>query len=410
MSEQRSSSRLWVVSELYAPDDAATAHLLTQIAEHAADSQSVCVLCAQPTYTQRGKKAPTQENLNGVEVTRCWSTTFSKDNLVLRVVNMVTIVASFFLNMLFRFRSGDVVLVVTNPPPLPFATQVASWLRGARTCLLIHDIYPDVLVPTGITTKNSLPYRIIDFFNCWLFRRVHRIIAIGRDMKQRVVAKSADFEPKIEVIPNWYDESFQPVPREENQLLRELPFREKFIVQYSGNIGRTHGLSIIAEAAEILQAKGITEVHWMVCGWGGGKPAFEEQCKSLALANLSIHEPFPRDRIADLIGVASVSLISFIPGMSGISVPSRMYNILAAGCPIIGVTDSDSELALTINDDQLGWVSPPNCGQSLAKLVESIYDDQSSLPEIRRRCRSTALSKFNREQSLDAYVQIVGSV
>ena len=410
MSEQRSSSRLWVVSELYAPDDAATAHLMTQIAEHAAKSQSVCVLCAQPTYTLRGKKAPTRENRNDVDVIRCWSTTFSKDNLVLRVVNMATIVASFFLNMLFRFRRGDVVLVVTNPPPLPFATQVASWLRGAKTCLLIHDIYPDVLVPTGITKKGSLLYRVVDFFTCWLFRGVHRIIAIGRDMKQRVIAKSADFESKIEVIPNWCDESFQPVPREENRLLNELPFRDKFIVQYSGNIGRTHGLSVIAEAAEILQSKGNAEIHWMVCGWGGGKAAFEEQCKSLDLKNVSIHDPFPRERLAELIGVADVSLISFIPGMSGISVPSRMYNVLAAGCPIIGVTESDSELALTINDDKLGWVSIPNSAESLAKLVVSVYQDKDSLPEFRQRCKATANGKFNRERSLDAYVQIVQSI
>jgi len=410
MSEQRSSFRLWIVSELYAPDDAATAHLLTQIAEHAADSQSVCVLCAQPTYTQRGKKAPARENLNGVDVIRCWTTTFPKDNLALRVVNMATIVASFFLNMLFRFRRGDVVLVVTNPPPLPFATQTAGWLRGAKTCLLIHDIYPDVLVPTGITKKNSLPYKIIDFFNSSLFRRVHRIIAIGRDMKQRVVDKSADFESKIEVIPNWCDDSFQPVPQEENQLLKELPFREKFIVQYSGNIGRTHGLSVIAEAAEILQTKGMTEIHWMVCGWGGAKAAFEDQCKTLGLKNVTIHDPLPRDRLAELIGAADVSLITFIPGMSGISVPSRMYNMLAAGCPIIGVTDSDSELALTINDDQLGWVSTPNCAESLAKLVVSVYQDKDSLPEFRQRCKATAQGKFNRERSLDAYVQIVQSI
>ncbi|MDB4368733.1 hypothetical protein N9Z58_01215, partial [bacterium] len=159
---------IWIVSELFAPDDAATAHLMTQIADGLAieseDSDySISVICAQPTYTSRGQKAPRHEILNGVHINRCWSTTFSKDRLMLRGINVITIMMTFFIKMLFRFRRGDRVLVVTNPPPLPFVATLAAKLRGAKTYLLIHDIYPDVLVPTGFTQSASLSYRVIDF-------------------------------------------------------------------------------------------------------------------------------------------------------------------------------------------------------------------------------------------------------
>ncbi|MDG2182034.1 MAG: hypothetical protein P8L78_10105, partial [Mariniblastus sp.] len=82
---------IWIVSELFAPDDAATAHLMTQIAEGLAgesknSNYSISVICAQPTYTSRGQKALRREVINGVQINRCWSTTFSKDRLMLRGV------------------------------------------------------------------------------------------------------------------------------------------------------------------------------------------------------------------------------------------------------------------------------------------------------------------------------------
>ncbi len=140
----RMPNTIWIVSELFAPDDAATAHLMTQIAEGlAAESEgsqySVSVICAQPTYTSRGQKASRREIINGVQINRCWSTTFSKDRLMLRAVNVVTIMMTFFVKMLFRFRRGDRVLVVTNPPPLPFVATLAAKLRGARSTKFIQQ-------------------------------------------------------------------------------------------------------------------------------------------------------------------------------------------------------------------------------------------------------------------------------
>ena len=407
---EKKQKRCWVITELYAPDDAATAHLMTQIAEYLTVGMEVRAICAQPTYTNRGQRAPTKETLNGVVVTRCWSTTFSKDRLALRLVNVATIMVSFFFNMLFRFRRGDVVLVVTNPPPLPFAALLVAKIRFAKTCLLIHDIYPDVLVPIGMTAEKSFAYRIINFFTRGLYLRCSRIIAIGRDMKDRVVAKSERLESKTTVIANWADKNLSVVSKEQNPLLEELPFKGKFIIQYSGNMGRTHGLSVIADAASILEADGFTDVHWMICGWGAGKPKFKAKCEELELKSVSIHDPFPRDQLANLIGVADASIIAFIEGMSGISVPSRMYNILASGCPIIGVTESDSELAQTITDDDLGWLSPPEDPESLAKLVKQILSDPTQADDRRARCREIATKKFCRESMLEKYRELLDAI
>lgn len=399
----KATPRIWVVTELYYPEDGATGHLLTQIAEGLAESADVHVLCAQPNYTRKQSRAPVTETHNGVKIRRCRSTSFSKDRLALRLVNMLTVLISFTWNLAWRLRRGDTVLVVTNPPPLPFTTRLACWLRGSRCMLLIHDVYPDVLVPTGFVKRDSLTYRVINVLCRRLFRSMHQIITIGRDMQQRVVAKYPPLASKCSVIPNWCDESIHPLSQEENPLRKQLQLDNRFVVLYSGNLGRTHGLETIARAAKLVEDEGLSEIQWLVCGDGGGRASFEATCQELGLTSVMVRDFFPRDQLINSLNCGDVGIISFIPGMAGISVPSRMYNFFAAGKPVIGVTDPDSELALTITENKIGWVVEPDDHQKLAACVREIYLNQDQLPSWQQRSRSVAVQKFSRKQALDAY-------
>ncbi len=400
--------RLWVVTELYYPDDGATGHLLTQIAEGLADDVTVHVLTAQPGYAQKRELAPRAETLNGVHIRRCRSTRFSKDHMPLRLINVLTIMISFLWNMIWRFRKSDEVLVVTNPPTLPIAALMACRIRRSGCTLLVHDIYPDVLVPTGFTKKNSIPYRLIDFFSRRLFCGVHRIITIGRDMRERVIAKSESLKSKTSVIANWCDhERVYPVPRNDNPVMQQLGLADKFVVLYSGNVGRTHGLETIAGAAKILEESGQVDIHWLVCGAGGGRAAFEQKCQQLELSSVTVHDFFPRDQLHYSLSCGDVAIIPFIPGMAGISVPSRMYNFFAAGQPVIGVTEPDSELALTLTENRIGWVVRPDNAQQLADLVQQIYTGHNQLPEMSKRCREVAVETYSRERALAQYREVL---
>ncbi len=396
--------RIWIVTELYYPEDGATGHLLTQIAEGLASAAEVHVLCTQPSYTQQREKSPRVELHNGVHIRRCRTTSFSKDRLALRVINMLTILLSFSWNMVSGLRRQDRVLVVTNPPPLPFAAWLACRLRGAKCVLLIHDIYPDVLVPTKFTRQNSTLYRVIDWFFKRLLLGVDRIITIGRDMQQRVLAKSDRLQSKTTVITNWCDqESIWPISPTANPLRAELDLTDKFVILYSGNMGRTHGLETIAAAAKILEDAGHEKIHWLVCGGGGGKKPFAARCQQLNLKSVTVRDFFPREQLVYSLNCGDVAIISFIPGMSGISVPSRMYNFFAAGRPIIGVTEAESELALTIREYELGWVVEPEQPQLLADQVLEIYSQRDRLATLGERCRAVALAQFSRERAIALY-------
>src|SRR4051794_15542697 len=149
-----------MISELYYPEETSTGYVLTKIAEGLADRYSVHALCSQPTYSARGQRAPARETHNGVKIERVWGVTLNKDVLWQRLLNAVTISSSMFVRALQRLERGDVVLVVTNPPLLPIVTVAACKIRGASSVLIVHDVYPNVLIASRIARSDASSVRL----------------------------------------------------------------------------------------------------------------------------------------------------------------------------------------------------------------------------------------------------------
>src|SRR6185312_10860235 len=107
--------RLWVVSELYYPEETSTGYFLTRIAEGLAGRFEVHAVCGRPSYSQRGTVVPWHEAHHGVEIHRMRATLFDKDRIIGRLLNVATFSLAASLFCLMQLRRGDRVLVVTNP-------------------------------------------------------------------------------------------------------------------------------------------------------------------------------------------------------------------------------------------------------------------------------------------------------
>jgi hypothetical protein len=160
-NENEKRGTLWVVTELYYPEETSTGYYLTRIAEGLANDFNVKVLCGQPNYSARGTRAPKREVHQGVEIFRAFGTTFNKNVILFRLINMLTLSISVFFKAIFHIRRGEQVLVVTTPPSLPFIAAFAALFRGANYVLLIHDNYPEILIAAGKTKPDSA---LVNFF------------------------------------------------------------------------------------------------------------------------------------------------------------------------------------------------------------------------------------------------------
>jgi glycosyltransferase involved in cell wall biosynthesis len=315
---------------------------------------------------------------------------------------MLTLNVSALFKGLLRFRIGDRVLVVTTPPMMPFAASFAALCRGASYTLLIHDNYPELLFAVGKAKENSLFSRVWNFFNRSLFKYAAKVIVVGRDMQELVTAKTAGFSVPIVVIPNWAElDTVSPQSRSENKLLADLGLADKFVFLYAGNMGHPNDLETIISCVEKL--KDTDHIHFSFLGSGVKESWLRKTIEDRGLTNVTILKPQPRSEQIVFLNACDVALVSLVKKMRGVSMPSRTYNILAAGKPILALTDSGSEIAKVIEEEQVGWTVPPNEPELLVATIKEIYAKRSDLEVLGLNARNAALGKYSLSIAIERY-------
>jgi len=219
------------------------------------------------------------------------------------------------------------------------------------------------------------------------------VIALGRDMA-RLVQEKSQGKANVSVIPNWGDvDVILPALKAENALLQELNLTDKFIVHYSGNHGRTHDLLSLVEAANLLKDE--SDIHFLFIGEGSGKAQAFERAETLGLCNVTFRTFVDRSELNTSLNASDVSVVAFKKGMAGISVPSRLYNLMAAGKPILAVVDDDSEVADVIREAELGVTVPPESPELLAEQILSLKNDPERRAQMAVNSRNEAVAKYS---------------
>ena len=398
-------SKIIIITGLYSPGHKASGCFLAGIAEALACGECpVLVLCAQPSYNQSGLKAPRDEVQHGVTIHRCWSTICDPRKVLGRLLNVLTSSFSIGSRALFTIKRSDKVLVVTNPPLLPYFVRLACWIKGAKFVFLVHDVYPDVFLPLGIMKASNPLYRLLSSISGRLYTSADRVVALGRDMAKLVEEKTHG-RAEIDIITNWGDiEVIYPLPKIENDMLRDMKLSSKFIVHYSGNHGSTHDLESIVRAAALLRDD--KDIHFLFIGEGSGKAAAVKLANQLELKNISFRSFVGRSVLSTSLNASDISLLAFKPGMSGISVPSRMYNIMAAGKPIIGIVDDSSEVAALISEVDMGSVVPPESPEKLAKCIIELKVDDVGREEKGRNASEIVKKHYSYDKISQQYREL----
>ncbi len=407
----KTKRKLWVITELYYPEDNQTGYYLTRIAEGLADDFDVRVICGQPNYAARGTKAAKREVHRGVEIQRVWATTLDKNILPFRLLNMLTLGISMFLKSIIEVGTGENVLVVSAPPSLPFGTALAAKMRRAEYSLIIQDKYPEILIAVGKSKPDSVFIKILNRLNRRLYDGAEKIVVVGRDMKQLVSSQMSGADErgeKIAVIQNWAAlEEVEPQPRNENHLLEELGLKEKFVFLYAGNMGHPQDLESIVECAEKLKTD--ERFHFLFIGAGAKRKWLEREVHGKSLINVTLLAPRPRGEQTAFLNACDVGLVPLVRCMRGVAMPSRTYNFLAAGKPILALTDEKSEVATVIEEDRVGWFVPPHEPEQLLAMIYKIYEERDGIEKMGVRARRTALEKYSVEVAIEKFKKVLNS-
>lgn len=402
-------SKVVVLTEIFFPEQTSTGYLLTKIAMGLAEEYDVQVITGIPTNFGQKLNHDKYEVVNGIEIFRCHSTNFNKNHILGRLINSLSSSAAILLKCLIMCKSTDVVLVVTNPPFLPFIALLLKIVKGCNFVLLMHDIYPEALVAMQILTPSSILVKVWMLINRVLYSKADKIITLGRDMNELLKPKVYGNEQKNYCIPNWADnETIISTEKGENELLKELDITGLFVILYAGNMGRTHGVEYIAKTAEILKED--NHIHFIFLGFGAKKIWLKEYKDSQGMENVSILPPRPRSEQIVFLNACDVAIISFLPGMAGISVPSRMYNHMAAGKPIIALTDDWSELAEVIREEEIGWIVEPGDVEGLLDTIKFAAANPELCAEMGARAAIAAKTKYTFARTDKKYKELFREV
>lgn len=401
-----SSKRLIILSEHYYPEDISTGYFLTGLAEGLSGKNiEVIVICSEPKYREKKLKFESIELHNGVKIRRINTPFENKNNILKRIGNII--IQTWRINRELKkiISSKDKIMVVTNPPTLPWIVSLQKTVHKNERYLLIHDVYPDVLVPTGLMSEKNIIFRLINKIQKKTIRSFGTIIVLGRDMKNLIEKKIGDSDSKISIIENWGDpKSINMLPREGNTLREKFSLQEKFIIQFSGNLGRTHGINDFISLAKFFSDD--ERFHFLVFGDGSGKKMIEKSISDGSLNNVTLLPSCKREELEMYLNACDLFFLALKKGMEGISVPSRLYNVMAAGNPILAVASHNSELGIVVREEKIGWVVNEGELLSMINVLNEAFSNSNELYQMRIRARNALETKYCKHHAIKKYLNL----
>jgi colanic acid biosynthesis glycosyl transferase WcaI len=384
--------RVIFVNRYFHPDHSATSQLLSDLAFHlAARGWDVEVVTSRQRYDDPRARLARREVTAGVCITRVAATRFGRALLAFRAIDYATFYVGAFLSLLTNVRAGTVVVALTDPPLISVVAAIVCRLRRGRLVNWVQDLFPEVAAGIGIRGI-SLARGLRD----WSLRSARRNVVLGERMAKRLPAPSV-------VQHNWALEGLKPVSADANPLRREWGLGDRFVVGYSGNLGRVHEFATIVAAMPNLP-----EVTFLIIGAGAQLETVRRQTRNLS--NVEFRPYQPRQRLSESLSAVDVHLISLRPQLEGLVVPSKFYGVLAAGRPTIFIGDAEGEVAKLIRAHDCGVVVAPGDAGALASAIRALSADRSRCEAMGRRGRELHDARFAPSIALGGWERIMTEV
>lgn len=402
--------KLLMYVHYYYPDVASTAQIYTDLCKGLKDKFDITVICTVPSYSgsideKYKDKKYYFEQLDGINVIRVRVPEFYKGNKLSRIKN---IFAYYFNSMLATLKVGkqDVVFAVSQPPVLGGMLGVWGKNRtGAKLVYNIQDFNPEQTMAikymgTGAVHKLML---IMDKRSC---RKSDMVITVGRDMQQTLINRfNGKNVPNNIVINNWIDEN-EVYPLDKNhpkivEFKRKYNLENKFVIMYSGNIGLYYDLENLVRLFSQYQYN--EDIVFAFAGDGAIKEKIKEYSVNNNLSNIVFIPYQPKEELIYSLNAADVHLVTNARGIKGISVPSKIYGVMSANIPVIGILEKDSEAWKIIEDSECGVLAETGKYNEIAEVLDKIIEEKFDFVKKYSKGREYIVKRYTKDKSIKQY-------
>lgn len=346
-----------------------------------------------PGFRKRGWTRAVE---HGVAITRCPLYVPAQPTGPKRILHYISFLIASLMPMLRSILSGKPDLVFTVAPSLIAApvAWLAARLCGARCWLHVQDFETEAAFATGLLGRRGLAGRIAPWFERKVLGLFDQVSTISPQMRLRLVAKGVPDQRATE-LRNWADiAAVRPLGRP-SRYRHEWGIGTPHVALYSGNIANKQGIDLVLDAARLLRRR--QDLTFVVCGEGPNRAELERA--AAGLDNIQFHDLQPRDRLSELLGLASVHLMPQIAQAADLVLPSKLTNMLASGRPIVATAQPDTGLATEI--EGCGVIVSPGCATCFSGAIERVLDDEAAATMLGRFARTRAEERWARAPILD---------
>lgn len=306
------------------------------------------------------------------------------------------IFAAFF--WMWRWPKDVPILLFSNPPILIWLGWLMKTLRGQQYAVMVHDIYPDILMRLSGVTERHFLIRLWLTLNRRAYESALVVMTLGEFMAANLEKRfdaSKTLAGKVEVVYPWVDtEKIKLMPKEENWFAQKYDQVGKLTVMYSGNMGLGQNLEAMLETARLMQAE--PKIHFMFIGAGPKWRLVEQAIRQHSLRNVTLLPWQPEEILPYSLACADVTLVSLESGMEGLAIPSKSIYALAAGSALIVLASGISELTNWVERFGFGYVVRSS---NLMSIFRGMAETEGiDLSRHRNNANIAALRAFSRHQ------------
>jgi colanic acid biosynthesis glycosyl transferase WcaI len=386
------------INRYFYPDHSATSQLLSDLAfDLAHRGRDIRVITGGQLYNDARASLSDEETICGVQVHRVRTSRFGRARLVGRLLDYLTFYIGATWKLWWLMRPGDVAVAKTDPPMM---SVCAGWVVKAKGGVLVNwvqDLFPEVATSMNVCGVRFAAPMLRRIRNRSLRQGRHNVV-LGEIMAQRLRDEGVASD-QITIIENWADgEAIQPLAKGENPLVREWALDGKFVVGYSGNMGRVHEFKTMIEAAD--QLKDYRRIVWVFIGDGIAKQWLETEVAKRGLTNVQFRPYQPAGHLRWSLSVPDVHMISLRPNLEGLIVPSKFYGVAAAGRPMIYLGDPDGEIPRILHRERCGWAFCIGEVAPLAQCILRLSEEPEEVEKAGRQAREVFDRRYARSHAL----------
>lgn len=379
--------KIIIHSDEYYPTCAACAYRIKAFADEFTENGNDVTVIASSSNKYNGEIQDCRERIIYSPTVK-----MKKKTTLMRMVNNLSFAVSSVFSAM-KAGKADVV-ITTSPPPL---VSISGWLiakmKRAKLVYDVRDIWPDVALEMGSFSENSFFCRIFKTITGFMYKHADMITTVSPGKVEKIKNKLPEnSREKVVLVSNGFDRNILESDIDK-EITEQYKLNEGFNCVYIGNIGLAQGLGSVLDIAEKTKNK---NVKFLLFGNGAEKEILEKQASERGLENVKFCGVLPHDKVYTVLTHAQLSFIPLKSAKMKDSVPTKIYEAIGVGCPVLLVAEGDS--CEIVNETGMGRCVSPERTEDLIKTFDGILENYGEIIKNQFSAKELMKNRYSRQQ------------